>query len=80
MGRFPDVDRYIAQCGKLDKNNDWHRYSLFVHGYLLPTLERQRVVGEISQGRFAIIIRLEISCRRKEDYDRKLRVQLHWLS
>ena len=43
LGRFPEVDRYMAQCEKLDNYNEteWQSYSLFVHGCLLPTLERQ---------------------------------------
>ena len=39
---FEEIDIYIDECNKLFDESDPLRYSQYIHGGLLPTLEKQR--------------------------------------
>ena len=44
------VDVYMEQCKTYRKNA--RKYSLYIHGYLLPWFQLQREAGKLRQGKF----------------------------
>ena len=44
-----DLNRYMLQCKQLE--DEYEKYSLYVHGYFLPWLQQQREAGSLQQGR-----------------------------
>ena len=48
--RADKIEQYMAQCKEFE--NDRIRYSLYIHGYLLPWFDQQRKAGKLKQGRY----------------------------
>lgn len=42
------IEEYIAECFKL-REGTAQKYSLYIHGYVVPTIELQREKGELKK-------------------------------
>ena len=47
------LQMYMNECKM--QENDPHRYSLYLHGYLIPRLEEQRVAGKLRHTKYCKI-------------------------
>ena len=47
-GRIEEMVNYMQECKKLE--NDYKKFSLYLHGYLLPWFHLLRKSGKLSKG------------------------------
>ena len=58
--------KYLADCKKFE--DDFEKYSLYVHGFFIPWLQLQREKGKLKQGRYFPISFLVIFFREEKDH------------
>ena len=48
-GMTDELNQYMDECKKHE--NNWRKYSLYVHGYFIPWLQMQRETNSLVEGR-----------------------------
>ena len=59
LERSSEVDQYMAKCKELEEDES-DKYSLYIHGYWLVWLEKQRQAGCLKQGTYSKFTKLVI--------------------
>ena len=49
MGRHEEAAVFMEECRNY-RDKSWETYALYVHGYLLPTLDKMRSDGKLKRG------------------------------
>ena len=66
LGKKEEIDQYMTKCKAYEDNH--LRYSLYVHGYFLVWLDRQKKEGKLKQGTCNNYLINDLYSKGKGDY------------
>ena len=51
-GKDSELNEFMIECKQYKKEDDIYKYSLYVHGWLIPYIDKMRREGRLTKGKY----------------------------
>ena len=51
-GKDSELNEFMIECKQYKKEDDIYKYSVYVHGWLIPYLDKMRREGRLTKGKY----------------------------